>query len=52
MPKIELNAYDLIIKEMDSGDEVVQIRGNLAFNTSFIDEMKQAGVEKFVPKEE
>lgn len=50
MAKIELNSYDLQIKDIKNEDgttsEVVQIRSQIAFDEDFIEEMKLSGVRK------
>lgn len=43
MAKIELNSYDFQIKEYQ-GDEVIQLKPSLAFDSAFIEEMKAKGV--------
>lgn len=48
----ELKSYDLFITDIKNSDgetcEVVRINSRLAFNKDFIDEMKAAGVKKYV----
>lgn len=50
--KIEMNARDLQITTLDSGAEVVQIKGGTAFDEQFIEECRQAGVKEKVIEEE
>lgn len=52
MPKIELNAYDLCIKRLPDGATICQIQSRLAFDEAFIEQMKEAGVKEFKPREE
>lgn len=49
---IELRPSDLCIKTLDDGREVVQLKGGIAFDESFIDEMKESGVKPAVIKED
>lgn len=49
--KIELRPSDLYIKDWNDR-EVVNLRNTLAFDPDFIEEMKKAGVRKFVEQEE
>lgn len=49
---IELRPQDLQIKETNDGDEVVNIKGHLAFDADFIAEMKEKGVKKYVKQQE
>jgi len=46
--KIELNSYDLQISETRDGDLVAQIRPQLAFDESFIAEMRSLGVKDYI----
>lgn len=52
MSKIELRSQDLCINETNDGTEVVNIKGNLAFDVDFIQEMKDLGVKKYIKEEE
>jgi len=54
---MELRNYDLFIKtikDSKTGEDkkVVQIRGSLAFDESFIEECKSLGVKEYVEVEE
>lgn len=42
--QIIINSRDLYIKELEDGREVVNLRGNTAFDSSFIKECKEKGV--------
>lgn len=42
---ISLRPSDLCIKTLDDGREVVQLKGGVAFDESFIEEMKDNGVK-------
>lgn len=46
--KIELNSYDMQITETKDGDLVAQIRPQLAFDPSFIEEMRLKGVRDYI----
>lgn len=48
---ISLRPSDLGIKTLDDGREVVQLRGAVAFDENFINEMKEAGVAPYVEKQ-
>lgn len=49
MNNIEFRPYDLYIKTIEkTGDEVVQIKNNIAFDKTFIEECKKAGVKQLV----
>lgn len=50
--KIEFRPQDLMIKDTNNGDEVVNIRSSLAFDPEFIAEMKANGVKKYIQQEE
>lgn len=50
--KIEFNHWDLVIAETKEGAEVVNIKGPVAFDPDFIEEMKSKGVKKFTEEEE
>lgn len=52
MAKIEFNSYDLQIKTLEDGTEVVQINPRLAFNEEFISAMKENGVSKWIERRE
>lgn len=47
-----LRPQDLVINETNQGQEVVNIKGNLAFDEDFINEMRALGVKKYVSEEE
>lgn len=55
MSSITLPTRDLQIADYTSKDgqemEVVRIKPNCAFDESFIEECKQAGVNKYVPRD-
>jgi len=41
---LELRPYDFIIKKLDSGKEVVQLKSAVAFDESFLAECREKGV--------
>lgn len=49
---INLRPSDLCIKTLDDGREVIQLRGAVAFNEQFIEEMKQEGVAPIIERQE
>lgn len=53
--KIELRTQDLFIKDVQTKEgmrEVINLRGSLAFDEDFIQEMKANGVRKFIEEED
>ena len=55
MPKVELNSYDLFIKEITDKEgndvKVVSLRSALAFNEDFIIDMREQGVKEYEKQE-
>lgn len=51
MSEIVLKSYDFGIGEYE-GSEVVQLRAGLAFDPSFIEEMKEKGVKKIMKRDQ
>jgi len=49
--QIIFRTADLCIKTLESGDDVVQIDPRLAFNSAFVQEMRDAGVQKYIRRE-
>lgn len=47
-----MNSRDLQIATLDSGQEVVQIKGGTAFDEGFIQECREAGVKEKLEEEE
>lgn len=45
---IELRPSDLSIKTLDDGREIVQLKPSIAFDESFVSEMRQCGVKPYV----
>jgi ABC-type Fe3+-citrate transport system substrate-binding protein len=45
MSKIELNSRDMHIRTLDDGRKLVQLKGAVAFDESFIDECVDLGVK-------
>lgn len=43
--KIVLNPWDLGLKTLDDGRQVIQLKGSLAFNESFIADCMERGVQ-------
>lgn len=48
--KIELNSYDLSIKTLPDGAQVVQIHPRIAFDEKFISDCKEMGVKEYEPR--
>lgn len=52
METIELKPRELHIKTLQTGEKVVQIRGNVAFDIDFVQECQEKGVKEYEEREE
>lgn len=52
MTKIDFNVYDLHIKTLDDGREIVQLRPHVSFNEQMVKSCKEMGVQNEYKTEE